>query len=192
MARRRSIFRVPSLNKRIAARTSVKRYVRHSLGFKAPRGWGWLTNPKRAAYNRAYNRTSVGCAVVPIAFLLCLAPFAGACVGRSPEADPVVQAVATYILPNNRLGITATDLAVKENPKGQGLFVFVPQERIRGHRVWVVVSNRAFPLNARAKDLTPSLPWPREAPPGVWETTGLNPYTATEAFEIVFGEEPSQ
>jgi hypothetical protein len=52
-------IRTPSLNKRIAARTSWKRYVRHNLGFKAPRGWGWLTNPKRAAYNRVYSRTTV-------------------------------------------------------------------------------------------------------------------------------------
>ncbi len=57
-------IRTPSLRKRIAARTSVRRYIRHSLGFKAPRGWGWLTNPKRAAYNRVYNRTTVGCVVV--------------------------------------------------------------------------------------------------------------------------------
>lgn len=54
-------FRIPSIKKRIAARTSVKRYVRHSMGLKAPRGWGWLTNPKKAAYNRVYNRTSKGC-----------------------------------------------------------------------------------------------------------------------------------
>ena len=60
-------FRVPSIRKRIAARTSLKRYVRHSLGFKAPRGWGWLTNPRRAAYNRIYNRTTVGCVVVVVA-----------------------------------------------------------------------------------------------------------------------------
>jgi hypothetical protein len=53
-------FRKPSLRKRIAARTSWKRYVRHSLGFKAPRGWGWLTNPRRAAYNRLYRRTTFG------------------------------------------------------------------------------------------------------------------------------------
>jgi len=53
-------IRRPSIRKRIAARTSWKRYVRHSLGFKAPRGWGWLTNPRRAAYNRVYNRTTVG------------------------------------------------------------------------------------------------------------------------------------
>jgi hypothetical protein len=57
-------FRIPSLTKRIAARTSVKRIIRQKLGFKAPRGWGWLTNPKRAAYNRVYNRTSKGCLVV--------------------------------------------------------------------------------------------------------------------------------
>jgi len=49
----------PSVRKSIAARTSVKRYVRNSLGLKAPRGYGWLTNPKKAAYNRVYNRTSV-------------------------------------------------------------------------------------------------------------------------------------
>ena len=48
--------RMPSLRRRVAARTSWKRYVRHSLGLKAPRGMGWITNPRRAAYNRAYNR----------------------------------------------------------------------------------------------------------------------------------------
>jgi len=53
-------FRKPSLRKSIAARTSVKRFVRHSLGVKAPRGWGWLTNPKKAAYNRVYSRTTFG------------------------------------------------------------------------------------------------------------------------------------
>ena len=52
-------FRTPSLTKRIAARTSWKRVVRHSLGLKAPRGWGWLTNPRKAAYNRIYYRTTV-------------------------------------------------------------------------------------------------------------------------------------
>lgn len=52
-------IRTPSLRKSIAARTSVKRMVRQSLGLKAPRGYGWLTNPKKAAYNRVYSRTSV-------------------------------------------------------------------------------------------------------------------------------------
>ncbi|MBU6324814.1 MAG: hypothetical protein KJS92_04940 [Bacteroidetes bacterium] len=57
-------FRIPNLNKRIAARTSWKRYMRHNLGIKAPRGMGWLTNPRRAAYNRIYNRTTRGCSLV--------------------------------------------------------------------------------------------------------------------------------
>jgi hypothetical protein len=62
-------FRIPSLSKRIAARTSVKRIIRHNLGFKAPRGMGWLTNPKKAAYNRVYNRTSRGCLVTLIGLI---------------------------------------------------------------------------------------------------------------------------
>lgn len=70
-------FRKPSLTKRIAARTSLKRVVRHNLGLKAPKGWGWLTDPKKAAYNRVYSRSTKGCVVVPVvvasgALLACL------------------------------------------------------------------------------------------------------------------------
>jgi hypothetical protein len=53
-------FRKPSMRKRIAARTSWKRYARSSLGLRVPRGWGWLTNPRKAAYNRLYRRTTFG------------------------------------------------------------------------------------------------------------------------------------
>ncbi len=63
-------FRRPSIRKRIAARTSWRRYVRHSLGLKAPRGWSWLTNPRKAAYNRVYSRTTKGCLVLFVAGLL--------------------------------------------------------------------------------------------------------------------------
>ena len=62
-------FRIPSLTKRIAARTSVKRVIRHNLGFKAPRGMGWITDPKKALYNKLYNKTSRGC-LVNVVFLL--------------------------------------------------------------------------------------------------------------------------
>jgi hypothetical protein len=51
-------MRTSSLRRSLAARTSIKRVIRHSLGLKAPRGWGWLTNPKRAVYNRIYTRTT--------------------------------------------------------------------------------------------------------------------------------------
>ena len=56
-------FRIPSITKRIAARTSIKRVVRHNLGLKAPRGLGWVTDPKKALYNRVYSKTTRGCMV---------------------------------------------------------------------------------------------------------------------------------
>lgn len=62
-------FRIPSITKRIAARTSVKRIIRNNLGFKAPRGMGWITDPKKAMYNKVYNKTSRGC-LVSVVFLL--------------------------------------------------------------------------------------------------------------------------
>lgn len=57
-------FRIPSLKKRISARTSVKRVLRHKVGLKAPKGLGWVTDPKRAAYNRVYAKTTTGCCVL--------------------------------------------------------------------------------------------------------------------------------
>ena len=46
-----------SLAKRISARTSVKRCIRHNLGFKVPRGMGWITDPRKALYNKVDNKT---------------------------------------------------------------------------------------------------------------------------------------
>ena len=95
-------FRKPSLNKRIVARTSVKRIIRHNMGLKAPRGWGWLTNPKRAAYNRVYNRTSRGCMItliwlmgIPL-LLMAIALFFSACSENSDE----VGKKAVYVKPS--------------------------------------------------------------------------------------------
>jgi hypothetical protein len=51
-------MRRPSLRKSFAARTSLKRVIRHSIGLKAPRGYGILTNPKKALYNHIYSRTT--------------------------------------------------------------------------------------------------------------------------------------
>ena len=51
-------MRKPSIKKRIVARTSVKRQIVHKAGLKMPRGWGWVRDPKKYAYNKVYNRTS--------------------------------------------------------------------------------------------------------------------------------------
>lgn len=65
-------FRKPSLKKRISARTSAKRFIRHNLGFKAPKGYGLLTNPKKAMYNKVYNKTSRCCllTIMKISFIV--------------------------------------------------------------------------------------------------------------------------
>ena len=42
----------------ISARTSPARFIKHSMWFKMPRGFWFFTNPRKAAYNRIYNRTS--------------------------------------------------------------------------------------------------------------------------------------
>ena len=51
-------IRKPSIKKRISARTSLKRQVVHRAGIKMTRGYGWVRNPKKYAYNKVYNRTS--------------------------------------------------------------------------------------------------------------------------------------
>lgn len=38
---------------------SWKRVVRHRMGVKAPKGMGIFTNPKKAVYNKVYNKTSI-------------------------------------------------------------------------------------------------------------------------------------
>ncbi len=74
--------RTPSIKKRIAARTSWRRVVRHSMGFKMPRGYGWIRNPKRARYNWAYHRTTISAedfakVTVPIIYSLFAAIYKG-------------------------------------------------------------------------------------------------------------------
>ncbi|MBH0333665.1 hypothetical protein ABH14_28710 [Brevibacillus brevis] len=51
-------IRKPSLKKRLAAKTSLKRQIVHRAGLKMPRGWGWLKSPKKYAYNKVYQRTT--------------------------------------------------------------------------------------------------------------------------------------
>lgn len=55
-------MRKPSLRKSFSARTSLKRFARHNLGLKAPKGMGWITNPKKALYNKVYRKTTIGMA----------------------------------------------------------------------------------------------------------------------------------
>lgn len=54
-------MRKPSVNKMIKARTTgrLKRSVKKSvIPFYGQKGAGWIKDPKRAAYNKVYNKTS--------------------------------------------------------------------------------------------------------------------------------------
>ena len=112
-----------------------------------------------------------------------------ACGSDQPsESNHVV--VVSRDLGINHLGIEASHLSEKTNPKGEGTFVYASQTRYSGVErfvIWLVIENRAFPLNGATKDITPSLPWPREAPDDLWQRTGLDKFSATEAIRIVFG-----
>lgn len=54
-------LRTPSLKKSISARTTgrAKRAIKKALipGY-GKKGMGWIKNPKKAAYNKVYNKTS--------------------------------------------------------------------------------------------------------------------------------------
>jgi len=56
-------IRAPSLKKSISARTTgrAKRTIKKALipGY-GKKGMGWIRNPKKAAYNKVYNKTSIG------------------------------------------------------------------------------------------------------------------------------------
>lgn len=57
----RSVIRKPSIKKSISARTTgrAKRTVKKAIipGY-GKKGMGWIKNPKKAAYNKVYKKTS--------------------------------------------------------------------------------------------------------------------------------------
>jgi len=52
-------FRTPSIKKSISARTSIKRQIVHKAGLKMPKGYGAIRDPKKALYNKVYNKTTI-------------------------------------------------------------------------------------------------------------------------------------
>lgn len=55
-------MRKPSLKKSLKARTTgkAKRQIKKAINpAYGKKGMGWINNPKRAAYNKVYNKTTV-------------------------------------------------------------------------------------------------------------------------------------
>lgn len=109
----------------------------------------------------------------------------------SASDDPYARGIIIQSLMPNKLGVGGAEFTTKNNPKGEGVFVFDPRTEFHGAKrylLWIVIIDEGYPLNGPSKMITPGLKWPREAEAGIWEKTGLDPYIATEAIEIVFGK----
>lgn len=67
-------IRKPNLKKRLKARTTgkIKRKIKKSVNpLYGKKGMGLIKNPKKAMYNKVYNKTSKGCLTV---FLMMIIP----------------------------------------------------------------------------------------------------------------------
>lgn len=56
-------FRKPSIKKSIKARTTgrIKRSIKRTVNpLYGKKGMGWVKNPKKAMYNKVYNKTTIG------------------------------------------------------------------------------------------------------------------------------------
>ena len=42
--------------KRMSSRMSFKRYIRHNLGFKLPKGWRMILNPRKYWKDKIYHK----------------------------------------------------------------------------------------------------------------------------------------
>lgn len=127
-------------------------------------------------------------------FMLCVLPSLS-CDTSPKERDRdalAFMAVKAAIEPGNTLGITEHNILTKANPKGAGEFVYASANLVSrdGGRFrpafWVYVGGVAYAGNAPAKLVTPTLKWPREAPPEMWRQTNLDPFSSTDALAILY------
>lgn len=129
-----------------------------------------------------------GCLVtilVPIFIITVLVLFANA------EDNHYARGLVIQALIPNELNVGGREFKTLDNPKGEGVFVYDPRTSFSGVKrnlIWIVIDDEAYPLNGASKNLTPDLKWPREADPDIWKKTSLDPYVATEAINIVFGD----
>jgi hypothetical protein len=79
-------------------------------GLKAPRGYGWIAKPRKAAYNRIYSRTSRGCLVclaIVILFAVLIAAQIASASGHGSGSKSVyvhgyTRKDSTYVSPHYR------------------------------------------------------------------------------------------
>jgi hypothetical protein len=104
--------------------------------------------------------------------------------------DQYARALVIQEVVPNKLSVGGREFKTKPNNKGEGIFVYDPRTVFNGvqrNLIWLVIEDEAYPLNGPSKMITPGLKWPREADPNVWKKTGLDPFAASEAIDMVFG-----
>ena len=105
----------------------------------------------------------------------------GEAVVATSAVDPV--SVVSPLIAGNRLNVEAKQLRSRENPFGDGFFVYIPER----YFIWFVKGKKAVKLNGRTNNLTPALPFPPEASHKFWRGTGLSGHDATRVgIELVF------
>ena len=92
----------------------------------------------------------------------------GEAVVATSAVDPV--SVVSPLIAGNRLNVEAKQLHSRENPFGDGFFVYIPER----YFIWFVKGQKAVKLNGRTNNLTPALPFPSEASYKFWRGTGLS------------------
>ena len=118
-----------------------------------------------------------------------LAPVTAPSKPNRSEADPI--SIIGPLLAGNQFSVRPSDLALRKNPQGKGAFVYVTKTRYSSVErlfVWFVSGRIALKLNGATHNLSPSLAFPRDAPPDFWEKTGLSASNATKTgLELAFG-----
>lgn len=109
----------------------------------------------------------------------------------SSKTNHVARGIVIQSVELNKLHVGGREFETMANPKGDGVFVYDPRTRFSGverYLIWMVIKDQAYPLNGPSKMVTPSLKWPRDADPEVWQSTGLGSSPAIEAIFIIFGK----
>ena len=108
----------------------------------------------------------------------------------SEQVDPI--SILAPLLAGNLSSVEAGDLRVRPNPYASGRFVYAPKTRcfdfsVLRKFIWFVKDDNALKLTGATHALTPSLPFPFDAPLDLWDGTGLSASSVnTRGLKLVF------
>ena len=122
-------LRTPSLKKRLSARTSgaAKRKIKRALiPSYGRRGRGWLTNPRKALYNKIYRKTTFGC-LLPFLISASLVVGGASFIAAAPSSVTIEERSKQWIdehLKDQTLSEFTQDLIKLEDEKLKDIIIF--------------------------------------------------------------------